>query len=89
MQEIQDIISRVEQMEAYYDELCETLGLEMNFSKLDKEHQDKLLCLIEYYEGGQWLKDFEADEQGLIPNDVKRGVLSEDTLYNFLYTYDV
>ena len=43
-----------------------------------------LVCLTEYYEGGQWLKDYEADEQGLIPSEVKRGILAQDTLYDFL-----
>ena len=88
MQEIQDIISRVEQMEAYYDQLCETLGEEMDFSQLEQEYQEKLSFLTEYYEGGQWLKDYEADEQGLIPTDIKRGILAQDTLYDFLYTFN-
>lgn len=40
--------------------------------------------LKEYYDSGQWLKDYEADEQGKIPRDLKRGVLSQDGLYNLL-----
>ena len=84
MKETQKIICRVEQMEAYYDQLCEILGEEMDFSNLEQEYQEKVSCLTEYYEGGQWLKDYEADEQGLIPSDVKRSILAQDTLYNFL-----
>lgn len=34
--------------------------------------------LEEYYSGGQWLADFEADERGELPPDLPRGVLSED-----------
>jgi len=41
-----------------------------------------------YYFGGPWLSDYEADEQGLLPPDLKRGVLAQDTLYNLLPDYD-
>ena len=30
------------------------------------------------------LSDFEADEAGLLPPDLKRGFLSEDGIYNLL-----
>ena len=33
------------------------------------------------------LSDFEADEAGLLPPDLKRGVLSEDGIYNLLEEY--
>ena len=44
--------------------------------------------LAVYYDGGEWRKDFEADEAGLLPDGLKRGVLSEDGLYNLLAEYD-
>ena len=34
--------------------------------------------LREYMESGQWKADFEADERCEIPDDIERGVLSED-----------
>ena len=37
-----------------------------------------------YMESGKWRKDFEADEKGKLPAGLKRGVLSEDGLYNLL-----
>lgn len=40
--------------------------------------------LEEYYFGGQWLADFEADGRGELPPDLPRGVLSEDAAYNAL-----
>ena len=40
--------------------------------------------LKEYMDSGQWKADFEADEAGKIPAGVKRGVLSEDGLYDLL-----
>ena len=30
----------------------------------------------------EWKKDFEDDEKGLLPKELKRGVLSEDGIYN-------
>ncbi len=40
--------------------------------------------LEEYYSGGQWLADFEADERGDLPPGLPRGVLSEDGVCNAL-----
>ena len=40
--------------------------------------------MSDYHGSKQWRKDFEADEQGLYPEDLKRGVLSEDGVYNLL-----
>ena len=40
--------------------------------------------LIAYYDGGAWLRDYALDEAGLLPADLKRGVLSEDGVYNLL-----
>ena len=37
-----------------------------------------------YYAGESWKRDFAADEAGLLPPDLKRGVLSEDGIWNVL-----
>ena len=44
--------------------------------------------LIHYYESDTWRKDFEVDEKGKLPADLKRGVLSEDGIYNLLSDYE-
>ncbi|MBQ8088808.1 MAG: DUF4298 domain-containing protein [Clostridia bacterium] len=41
-------------------------------------------ALSEYYGGEAWYADRALDERGQIPEDLKRGVLAEDTLYNWL-----
>ncbi len=46
--------------------------------------QEDIRKLADYYDSKQWRIDFEADEQGLYPDDLKRGVLSEDGIYNLL-----
>ena len=46
--------------------------------------QPQLEELIRYYESPQWLADYDAACAGLIPSDLKRGVLSEDAVYDLL-----
>lgn len=36
------------------------------------------------YESGEWREDYEADERGELPPNMKRGVLSQDALYDLL-----
>lgn len=48
------------------------------------DFKEDLGILREYMESGQWEKDFEADEAGQVPSDLKREILSEDALYDFL-----
>ena len=65
-----DIIQRIEYMESLYDRARET-------GQIPRELRD-------YYENGQWLRDYEADERGELPRELKRGVLSQDGLWNLL-----
>ncbi len=44
--------------------------------------------LADYYSSDDWKRDFAADEAGLLPRDLKRGVLSEDGIYNLLEEFD-
>ena len=39
------------------------------------------------YSGDDWKRDFADDEAGRLPNDLKRGVLSEDGIYDLLEEY--
>ena len=40
--------------------------------------------LIDYYGSSLWMNDFEDDENGKLPKDLKRGVLSEDSVYDLI-----
>ena len=53
---------------------------------LDKyiESQDAIATLDKYYGSEEWKIDFAADEAGQLPEDLKRGVLSEDGIWNLL-----
>lgn len=77
---VKESIKRIERMERCFDEL---LGMAEE-QREDARFKELLSELIEYYEGGQWLSDYELDEKGLLPPELKRGVLSEDGVYNFL-----
>lgn len=67
-----DRIKRVERYERLFDEASATYDPE------------KLALLDTYYTSGLWREDYEADERGEFPPDLKRGVLSQDALYDLL-----
>ena len=46
--------------------------------------QEDIAALNDYYGSEAWKQDFAADEAGLLPADLKRGVLSEDGIWNLL-----
>lgn len=79
---------RIKEMEGRYDKVKAAL------TELEKAEEklaglsEEIDILREYYESGRWQKDFEADEQGKIPKDLKRGILSEDGLWNLLDDVD-
>ncbi len=82
---LQKTIERITKMEFYFDTIQK--ALEIHPDLLNKKAPAGIMLqeLTEYYENGQWMADFEADEAGLLPGDLKRGVLSEDGVYNLLF----
>ena len=82
-----DRIDRIREMEQRMDRAAQwletaTVSLEQHPSVLDDVRE-----LSSYYESGLWMEDYEADEAGKLPAELKRGVLSEDGLYNLLAEY--
>ena len=53
---------------------------------LDKyvEAQEAIAALSEYYGSDDWKQDYADDEAGRLPAGLKRGVLSEDGIWNLL-----
>ena len=81
-------IERISLMEDRYDEISRVLAA---LDKAVDEYEDfksELDALRDYMDSGQWKDDYEADEAGQVPSDLKRGVLSEDGLYNLLHDAD-
>lgn len=80
----EQLIRRVREMETLFDAVRLKWETNPQGFRANKTAQEQLALLLAYYEGGQWLKDYELDAKGLLPADVKRGILSEDGFYNFL-----
>ena len=77
-------IERITRMEQCLDQLTEAAqGLA---AALDRyaEAQTAAQALGAYLSSGEWRKDYEADEAGRLPEDLKRGVLSQDGVWNVL-----
>ena len=86
--ELQAALERIERMEQLFDSL--RAAMEAGPKALRTEaFRNGTALLIRYYEGGQWLRDHMLDEQGLLPRDMKRGVLSQDGVYDLLTEIDV
>lgn len=82
--ELSAVIARIQQMEVYFDEVSKVLYTCPERILEDFTIQKMIRELMEYMESGQWLQDFEVDSRGELPRNLKRGVLSEDGLYNVL-----
>ncbi len=78
-------IDRIKQMEELLDEgnqvVAEFYKAYSNYVK----YQEKMNVLFDYYVNGNYQEDFKADSEGLIPKDLKRGVLDEDSVYDLIY----
>ena len=77
-------IERIKHFEMLLDRVAPVLGnLEEALDAFEGIQED-VKELAAYYEDDDWREDFEADEAGKLPADLKRGVLSEDGIYDVL-----
>lgn len=77
-------ISRIQRMEQTLDASTEAVRNLSDALAAYTTLQPQLEELIRYYESPQWLADYDADNAGLLPPDLKRGVLSQDAVYDLL-----
>ena len=77
-------VKHISEMEEIFDKVLQTQSAFEKAIEEYRELQSEIGKLEEYYSSEQWKEDFAADERGEIPADVKRGVLSEDGIYNLL-----
>lgn len=78
-----ETVIRVNRMEELFDFVADILH--NTPSELQSPSvRDAIQVLTDYYENGNWLYDYELDEQRVLPSYLKRGVLSQDGLYNLL-----
>lgn len=79
-----DRIERITEMEARLDRAGAALAAYEKALEAYLSVQTDIKALDLYYAGGDWRADFAADEAGQLPGNLKRGVLSEDGIYNVL-----
>ena len=82
--ELEEIAQRVSAMEEALDEMIdaneEVRAALQRFAHAQQHAKE----LTSYLGSEQWISDFEADEAGMLPANLKRGVLSEDEAFNAL-----
>ena len=80
-------IERIRQMEQQFEKASTaTKGLSAALDKYLKA-QKAIQMLNDYYGSDAWKQDFADDESERLPKDLKRGVLSEDAVWNLLSDY--
>ena len=79
-----DQINRIQEMEKLFDETNQALNSFEQALESYFQIQSSIEKLDSYYTGPLWIKDFEDDCNGKLPKNLKRGILSEDSLYHLL-----
>lgn len=80
MNQIERITKMEENLDAVTNAQDELLSALENYEKV----LDNFKELSAYYGSEDWLKDFNDDNEGKFPKDLKRGVLSEDAVYDLV-----
>lgn len=77
-------IQCISEMEERFDRA--SAAMKLFSSELDKFETmlEDVLMLDKYYGSGNWWQDKTDDEAGRLPADLKRGVLSEDAIWDLL-----
>lgn len=84
IKKMQNQIERIREMELRMERVAKTVEELMTALSHFKALNDDLEVLDQYYGSDEWKQDLAADEAGRLPRDLKRGVLSEDGLWNLL-----
>ncbi len=81
---MEEQIERIKQMEHCLDRASQ--AVRRLSAALDEyaDAQDALRQLSDYYGSEAWKQDIADDSEGRLPQDLKRGVLSEDAVWNLL-----
>ena len=80
----ENIPQHILEMEAILDNANKKIDTLKVGLKDYEDFQTEIKRLETYYTSQQWKDDFEIDEKGGFPENLKRGVLSEDGIYNLL-----
>ena len=77
-------IERIQYMEQLLDFIIEARKEQYANQEKSARIQEALHILADYYGSKEWKQDFADDEAGRLPKDLKRGVQSEDSIWNVL-----
>ena len=77
-------IERIANMESILQEAADILGQFGPILERYETIQGQITALKAYYGSQEWRDDFASDAAGLLPPDLRRGVLSEDEVYDLL-----
>ena len=77
-------VERIKEMEEIFDEATHKLNNLENAIRELCEYQSEIEKLEAYYTGDEWKEDYSLDEEGKLPSDLKRGMLSEDGIFDLL-----
>ncbi len=80
-------LQRIRKMERHL--VRASAALKRLSAAIDKyeEAKEDFAALSNYYGSNDWKQDFADDEAGRLPKNLKRGVLSEDGIWNLLEAY--
>lgn len=82
MPDEQEALRRIGEMEPILEECTGAVkALSRELDHMDAL-RDKMTRLFAYYGSEDWHSDRELDEQGRLPEGLRRGVLSEDLIYD-------
>ena len=84
MNQVDKAIKRVSEMEAIMDQALRIMDDAKESPETFLGFQSEIKKLADYYFSQDWKEDFALDEEGILPADLKRGVLSEDGIYDLL-----
>lgn len=84
---MEDRIKRIQAMEFIFNELLEVLPNAENTLEKFEQSLPQYKVLQEYYQSSVWIEDRETDINKEIPQDMNRGVLSEDGIWNMMTDY--
>ena len=79
-----DQLERIRYMEQLLDFVIEARKEQHANQEKSARIQEAIRILADYYGSKEWKQDFADDEAGLLPKNLKRGVLSEDGIWNIL-----
>lgn len=80
-------IERIKRMEQCFSNVFAVIKESTRTSEMLRTIKEDVAILNEYYGSELWKKDLAADEAGLLPDGLHRGVLSEDGIWNLLAGY--